>query len=102
LDALPDLSNLDDTPDNKLLIPMLINHGNSNASAQVQMTLTSGQSSGNHNRNNINVPGALSEDERTVAINNLDSIVCKMVDDSFTHIEENQEIEDCKIPMNTS
>lgn len=81
---------------------MLINHGNSNASAQVQMTLTSGQSSGNHNRNNINVPGALSEDERTVAINNLDSIVCKMVDDSFTQIEDNQEIEDCKIPMNTS
>lgn len=102
LDALPDLSNLDDTPDNKLLIPMLINHGNSNASAQVQMTLTSGQSSSNHNRNNINVPGALSEDERTVAINNLDSLVCKMVDDSFTQIEDNQEIEDCKIPMNTS
>ena len=81
---------------------MLTNHGNSNDSAQVQMTLTSGQSSGNLNRNNLNVPGALSGDERTLAINNLDSIVCKMIDDSFTQIEENQEIEDCKGQMNTS
>ena len=103
MDALPDLSNPDDTSDNKLLIPMLTNHGNSNAPAEVQMPLSSGQSAGNHNRSNINVPsGILSEGERTVAIDNLDSIVCKMIDDSFTQIEENHEIEDSKTHMNTS
>jgi len=81
---------------------MFINHGNSIGSAQVQMTLTSGQISGNSNKNNINVVGALSEDERTVAVNNLDSIVCKMVDDSFSQIEENQEVEDSKRQINPS
>ena len=81
---------------------MLTSNGNSNASAQVQMNLTSGQPSGNLNRNNPNLTRALSGDERTVAINDLDSIVCQMIDDSFTQIEENQEIEDCKRQMNTS
>jgi len=93
LDALPDFSNLNTSSDNKLLIPMLSNVDKSSDVGQIEMTLTSKDSLPT-NRPNILSSGVLSEDERNIAVNNLDSIVCKMIDESFADMDENMKTED--------
>jgi len=94
LDSLPDLSSMDTSADNKLLIPILSSHESSSGAAQIKMTLTNKESTTSNNKTN-SVPSALlSEDERTIAVNNLDSIVCKMIDDSFAEMEEGMKNED--------
>lgn len=100
LDALPDLANPDDSSDNKLLIPMF-NEEVSNGSAQVQMTLTSRESSGSNNKVNLICSAVLSEDERNIAVDNLDSALCKMIDESVDHMEED-ELEDDKRQLKQS
>ena len=79
--------------DNKLLIPMLSNIDKSSDVGQIEMTLTSKDSIPS-NRTNILSSGVLSEDERNIAVNNLDSIVCKMIDESFADMDENMKTED--------
>jgi len=93
LDALPDFSNMDTSSDNKLLIPMLSNIDKSSDVGQIEMTLTSKDSIPT-NRPNILSSGVLSEDERNIAVNNLDSIVCKMIDESFADMDVNMKTED--------
>jgi len=93
LDALPDFSNMNTSSDNKLLIPMLSNIDKSSDVGQIEMTLTSKDSIPT-NRPNILSSGVLSEDERNIAVNNLDSIVCKMIDESFADMDENMKTED--------
>ena len=94
LEALPDLSNPDDSSDNKLLIPMF-SEKVSNGSAHVQMTLTSKEVSKSNTNVNLISSASLSECERTTAVDDLDSAMCKMTDDSFDRMEED-EIEDDK------
>ena len=94
LDSLPDLSNMDTTSDNKLLIPILSSHENTNGAAQIQMTLTNKESCTSNSKTSFAPSGVLSEDERTIAVNNLDSIVCKMIDDSLDEMEESMKNED--------
>ena len=79
--------------DNKLLIPMLSNIDKSSDVGQIEMTLSSKDSIPS-NRTNILSSGVLSEDERNIAVNNLDSIVCKMIDESFADMDENMKTED--------
>merc|ERR1712203_593679 len=94
LDALPDFSNIDASTDNKLLIPMLSSNVDSSGTTQVQMLLTTKDSLQSNHKTSFASSGVLSENERTVAVNNLDSIICKMVDDSYTEMDENMKSED--------
>ena len=94
LDTLPDLSSMDTSADNKLLIPILSSHESSSGAAQIKMTLTNKESPTSNNKTNFVPSALLSEDERTIAVNNLDSIVCKMIDDSLDEMDESMKNED--------
>ena len=90
---LPNLPNPDETADNKLLIPMLTCKEISDGSTQIQMHLTSKESSSNSRGVPLGGASSLSEDERTIAINNLDNIMCKIVDDNVDPMDEDDKTE---------
>ena len=73
---------------------MLSSNVDSSGTAQVQMLLTTKDSLQSNHKTSFASSGVLSENERTVAVNNLDSIICKMVDDSYTEMDENMKSED--------
>ena len=88
LAALPDLSNTDQQSDNKLLIPMIVDSDVSKGSDQVEMTLVNQHSLTNDSRVNMTKKTSMSEQERSSAIDNLDSIVCQMIDESIDQVDE--------------
>ena len=73
---------------------MLSSNVDSSGTAQVQMLLATKDSLPSNHKTNFVSSGVISENERTVAVNNLDSIICKMVDDSYTEMDENMKSED--------
>ena len=85
---MPDLSNTDQQSDNKLLIPMIVDNDVSKGSSQVEMTLVNQHSLTNDSRVNMTKKTSMSEQERSSAIDNLDSIVCQMIDESIDQVDE--------------
>ena len=85
---MPDLSNTDQQSDNKLLIPMIVDSDVSKGSNQVEMTLVNQHSLTNDSRVNMTKKTSMSEQERSSAIDNLDSIVCQMIDESIDQVDE--------------
>ena len=99
LDVLPDLSNPDEISEDKLLVPMFTTEDTCNGSSKVQMSLSPIKSLNgisNSRKANLGAASSLSEDERTFAIDNLDNIMCKLIDDSADFIDKHDEMEDSK------
>jgi len=98
LAALPDLSNTDQQSDNKLLIPMIVDSDVSKGSNQVEMTLVNQHSLTNDSRVNMTKKTSMSEQERSSAIDNLDSIVCQLIDENMDQVDETDVAEDISEP----
>ena len=98
LAALPDLSNTDQQSDNKLLIPMIVDNDVSKGSNQVEMTLVNQHSLTNDSRVNMTKKTSMSEQERSSAIDNLDSIVCQLIDENMDQVDETDVAEDISEP----
>ena len=73
---------------------MIASNDNDGGTTQIQMTLTSKDTITSNNKTNFTTSGALSDNERTDAVNSFDNLFCQMIDDSFTEIEENMKSED--------
>ena len=65
---------------------------------QVEMTLVNQHSFTNDSRVNVTKKTSMSEQERSSAIDNLDSIVCQMIDENINQIDETDTAEEISEP----